>query len=54
MNCIVCNHTTHEFLSKTFIEKPLNLIMSEIGEVKYRKCSHCGFTFSQTHFGLED
>jgi len=54
MNCIICNHPTHKFLTKTFTEKPLDLIMSEIGEVDYHKCGHCGFTLSQTHFDLED
>jgi len=28
--------------------------MSEIGEVHYRKCGHCSFASSQTHFELED
>jgi hypothetical protein len=54
MNCIICNSPAHHFLSKTFTEKPLDQIMAEIGQVSYHKCSNCGFTFSKTHFDLDD
>jgi len=54
MNCIICDSPTHHFLSKSFTEKPLDQVMGEIGPVNYHKCSNCGFTYSQTHFDLED
>lgn len=54
MNCIICNAQTEYFLSKRYLKEPIDLMMKDIGEVIYHKCPNCGFTFSKTHFELED
>lgn len=52
MKCIVCNSKSLFFLSKSYNKKPFDLFMKDIGEIKYFKCSNCGFTQSKTHAEL--
>lgn len=54
MNCIICNSNTEYFFSKTYKEEPFASMMKGIGQIDYFRCSHCGFTFSKTHFEMEN
>ena len=52
MKCIICNAQAEYYFSKTYTEHPYDELMREIGDVKYYKCTHCGFTISKTHAEL--
>ena len=52
MQCIICNSKSKYYFSKTYNEEPFKTFMNPIGEVKYYKCTNCGFTMSKTHHEL--
>jgi hypothetical protein len=53
MDCIICDTPSRYYFSKTYVEKPFDEFMREIGSVDYARCPHCGFVASLTHRGLE-
>lgn len=53
MKCIICESDTEYYFSKLFEEEPFKSFMEEIGEVKYYKCTNCGFTISKTHYEMD-
>jgi len=49
MDCMICNHPSDYYFSKTYMEKPFDQFMVDIGAVDYHRCAACGFVFSATH-----
>jgi hypothetical protein len=45
MKCIVCESGSEKYFDKTYFESPVNINL----KVSYRKCTKCGFVFSETH-----
>lgn len=54
MKCLICNSESKYFFSKSYTEEPFRSFMEKIGEVKYYRCTNCGFTMSKTHYELDD
>jgi Methyltransferase domain len=49
MKCLICDSDSEYYFSKIYTEKPFDMLMKDIGEIRYYKCTHCGFTISKTH-----
>lgn len=45
LECFVCDSKTEKYFKKRYFASPVNVDLS----VQYRKCTNCGFTFSETH-----